>query len=88
MEPLVKFTDPIQVPCSASMDDETFLKHLEYRHAEECKFEDTPVARRAVDAWIGAYRAFHDRLHKIAVPGQYDHYHEDDDDEDVPDTEG
>lgn len=85
----MKFTDPVQVPTTDEMDDETFLKHLEYRHAAECKFENGEVARRAVDAWIGAYRAFHDRLHRIAIPGQYDHYHEDDDeDEDVSDAEG
>lgn len=78
-----KFPDPVQVPPSSDMDDETFLKHLEYRHADQCKFETSEVARRAVEQWIGAYRAYHDRLHKIAVPGQYDHYHEADD-EDIP----
>lgn len=70
--------DQVGVPLAEDMDDETFLKHLEHRHADECKFEVTPVARRAMEAWIPTYRAFHDRLHQIETPGQYDHVHEED----------
>ena len=66
----------VEVPDSYDMDDETFIRHLEKRHAGEAKFERTPVARHAVDAWIGAYRAFHDRLHALSTPGQHDHVHE------------
>lgn len=76
--------EQIEVPIVQQMDDETFIKHLEKRHADECKFEDTPIARQAVDAWLGSYEAFHDRLHQIAAPGQYDHVHvefEEEDDE-------
>lgn len=72
--------DQISVPAADDMDDETFLKHLELRHAEEVKFETSGVgrtARRAMSSWLPTYRAFHARLHQIAMPGQYDHVHED-----------
>lgn len=65
----------VEVPHADDMDDETFIKHIEHRHAAECKIEETPMARRAVSAWIGSYRAFHARLHEISVPGQYAHEH-------------
>lgn len=67
----------VEVPHADDMDDDTFLKHLEHRHASECKIEGF-IARNAVSAWIGSYRAFHDRLHDLAAPGQYDHIHEED----------
>jgi hypothetical protein len=76
------FEPVVEVPIADEMDDETFLKHLERRHADECKFETPGVgmtARRAMDAWLPTYRAFHDRLHKIEQPGQYDHTHKEDD---------
>lgn len=68
----------VYVPDAVDMDDETFIKHLEKRHADECKFETTPVSRRALSAWVNTYRAFHDRLHQIETPGQYNHTHEED----------
>lgn len=68
--------DPVIVPAEHDMDDETFLLHLEKRHAEECRFESTPVHRHAVEAWLPVFRAFHARLHNLATPGQYDHEHE------------
>lgn len=76
--------DIVEVPDADEMDNETFLKHLEHRHANECKVEGF-ISRNAVEAWIGPYRVFHDRLHRIAVPGQHDHEHElyDDDEEEL-----
>lgn len=65
----------VEVPDADDMDDDTFLKHIEKRHAKECKVEGY-IARRAVSAWINTYRVFHERLHRIAIPGQYDHEHE------------
>lgn len=70
----------VEVPDAEDMDDETFLKHIENRHARECHVEGY-ISRHAIDAWIGSYRAFHDRLHSLAVPGQYDHVHESEDPE-------
>lgn len=70
----------VEVPSANDMDDETFLLHLERRHAAECRIEGY-MARNAVEAWVGTYRAFHERLHRIAAPGQHDHVHADQDDE-------
>ncbi len=67
--------EQVEVPPASEMDDDTFLKHLEKRHAKECRIEGY-VSRHSVPAWISTYRAFHDRLHQIEIPGQYDHYHE------------
>lgn len=72
--------DIVEVPLAEDMDDETFLRHIETRHAKEAKVEKY-LHRHAIPAWIGVYRAFHERLHQIATPGQYDHDHEYWDDE-------
>jgi hypothetical protein len=66
--------DMVEVPAAEDMDDETFIKHLEKRHADECHIE-APIKHRNGAGWIGVYRAFHDRLHQIATPGQHDHEH-------------
>lgn len=66
----------VRVPLAEDMEDEHFIRHIEKRHAAECKVENGEIARQAIDAWIGSYRAYHERLHKIAVPGQYNHVHE------------
>lgn len=66
----------VEVPNQDDMSDEIFLKHLEHRHAKECQMHDGKIGRQAMEAWIGSYRAFHERLHLIATPGQYDHEHE------------
>lgn len=71
----------VSVPLAEDMDNETFLRHLELRHPKDCGFENASVSRDALTAWVGGYRAFHDRLHKIAAPGQYDHVHEDQEEE-------
>ena len=68
----------VRVPMAKDMEDEHFIRHIEKRHAAECKVENGYIARQAVEAWIGSYRAFHERLHAIALPGQYDHIHEED----------
>lgn len=70
----------VEVPHPDDMDDETFLKHIEARHATECRIEGY-ISRHAVEAWIDTYRVFHDRLHKIETPGQYSHVHADEEDE-------
>lgn len=68
----------VEVPLAEDMDDDTFLNHLEKRHIHEVKVEGY-IHRHAVDAWIGCHRAFHDRLHQISVPDQYDHEHVEED---------
>lgn len=64
----------VRVPAAEDMDDETFLKHLELRHKQDTKVEGY-LHRHQVPEWIGLYRAFHNRVHEIAVPGQHDHKH-------------
>ena len=64
----------VEVPDPWLMDADTFCKHLEKRHAAECRIENV-IKRDALDEWITTYRVFHDRLHQIAAPGQYDHVH-------------
>jgi hypothetical protein len=62
------------VQSADEMDDGTLLNHLEVRHAH-----DTGVPRfqreNVIREWIGPYRAFHERVHSIAVY-PYDHIHE------------
>lgn len=63
----------VEVPDADDMDDETFLKHIEKRHAADMKIEaGTSISRHAVNAWIGSYRAYHERLHEIK---EHDHEH-------------
>lgn len=73
---MMKTKEPVVVPDAGDMDDETFIMHLEKRHARDCGFENSPISRRAMEAWLPVYRAFHERLHRLAVPGQYDHEHD------------
>jgi hypothetical protein len=65
------------VPDADDLDDERFIKHLELRHPIECKIEGY-ISRHNVSVWVGMYRSFHERLHRLAVPGQHDHTHEED----------
>lgn len=74
--------DIVEVPQVWDMTDEIFLKHLEARHSDEVHL---PGTLNAAEAWVNTYRTFHDRLHQIAVPGQYDHVHEED--EEIEDEE-
>lgn len=67
--------DIVIVPNIDTMDNETFLKHMDKRHADQIlngPLSDSPYI---VDGWVGPYRAFHENLHNIAHPGQYDHEH-------------
>lgn len=66
--------DVVEVVDADEMDDTTFIKHMEKRHQGDTGIESHHL--HAMDAWVPAYRAFHDRLHRIAMPGQYDHTHD------------
>lgn len=59
------------------MEDDIFLKHLAKRHAKDyldaAALPGTP--RSPVNGWMAPYREFHERVHRIAVPGQHDHDH-------------
>jgi hypothetical protein len=71
-----KSTEVVEVPSIDDMDDDTFCKHMDLRHAESLSTAG-PLSNHPDRApeWIGPYRVFHDRLHDIAVPGQFDHEH-------------
>jgi hypothetical protein len=65
------------VPNADDMDDETFLKHLDKRHTENCSTEVALHKHPHIQqAWVGPYRAYHRYLHTI---NEYDHEHEPDD---------
>lgn len=69
----------VEVPEAEDMDDETFIKHLELRHAQDTGVEGY-MTRHNIPIWVGMYRTFHERVHRLATPGQYDHTHEEEDD--------
>jgi hypothetical protein len=68
--------DIVTVPSIDDMDDDTFCRHMDARHSESLSNAGPLSAHpdRAPE-WVLPYRAYHDRLHDIAVPGQYDHEH-------------
>jgi hypothetical protein len=68
--------DIVEVPPIKDMDDETFLKHLELRHAQDTGVETHHT--HAMSAWMNVYRTFHEKIHELATPGQHDHVHEED----------
>lgn len=53
------------------MDDETFCKHMSYRHQDSLGGMDEiwPVAESTTDAW----RSFHDRLHRLRLDIPHEH---------------
>lgn len=68
----------VLVPHASDMSDEIFIRHLMARHEDETVAElslSGPL-RCGTIAVMGAYRRFHERLHDLAVPGQYDHEHD------------
>lgn len=75
-------SEQVAVPDADSMDDVTFLKHLDKRHSHETQTERALHKHPHIQqAWVGPYRAFHNRQHQIQ-PDEYDHEHVWDDDED------
>lgn len=65
----------LSIPNTDEMDNETFLKHMDARHADEVKCHPLSNHPDRHDNWVGPYRAFHERLHDLALPGRYDHEH-------------
>ena len=77
--------EQVEVPDADDMDDETFLKHLDKRHAHETGVEHAlHKSAHIASAWVGSYRAFHDFKHRTNPEEHYDHVHvwDDDDDDD------
>lgn len=69
--------DIVTVPHPEDMDDETFLKHIDKRHRQDTKHDGQNVLfpKSTWHAWVPLYRSWHERLHAISIPGQYDHEH-------------
>ena len=67
--------DVVEVPSANEMDNDTFIKHLETRHKSDTGVEGY-MTRHNIEIWIGMHRTFHERCHRLATPGQYDHIHE------------
>lgn len=68
----------VEVPAAEDMSDKTFCQHMNLRHAIEIGSPGLALKgplRAGTLATLAAYRAFHARLHALAVPGQYDHEH-------------
>lgn len=67
----------LTIPPVQEMDDETLMKHLEFRHADDLRMEFTVEpdygGRRlhAPEAW----RTYHDAMHRL-YPRKYEHSHE------------
>lgn len=62
----------VKVSHPDDLTDEQFLLHMDKRHAREGFAHHAPhITPEQVELW----RKYHDRLHEIAVPNQYDHTH-------------
>ena len=60
------------VPAAEDMDDMTFAKHMTLRHRQSLGgLSSLSVKPNVIPAW----RSFHRHLHRLAVPGQFDHIH-------------
>jgi hypothetical protein len=64
----------LEVPSVDVMNDETFIKHFNLRHASD--ITSGPLSYNPHVTYIPSFRAFHDRCHAISTPNQYDHSHE------------
>lgn len=65
------------VPHPDDMDDETFIKHIDKRHRQDTAHDGENILfpKSTWAAWVPLYRSWHERLHEISIPGQYDHEH-------------
>jgi len=64
------------VVAAEGMDDETFCAHLNKRHLNDLGLSGIEHHEPTAPSYYASLRAFHDRVHDIAVPGQHDHAHE------------
>ena|ERR1041385_2355715 len=65
----------ITVPSADDMDDATFEAHMNHRHQSSLGGIPSISLSGAAPSLARAWRAFHRRLHKLEVPGQYEHKH-------------
>lgn len=67
--------EKVRVRSVWDMPDDIFIKHLLTRHADDFKSWNLEEIRHYAKGWSNPWRAYHDRLHEIAVPNQYNHDH-------------
>lgn len=64
------------VPGCGEMDDEIMYKHLNARHKRDLGIStEMTYSPLYAEGLVGAHRAFHRRVHEVAVPQQHDHEH-------------
>jgi hypothetical protein len=69
---VVLATDKITVRAAESLDSENFAKHMTHRHTESLGGL-TRIDRFASEEIEAAYRAFHDRLHRLRPDIGHEH---------------
>lgn len=57
------------------MDDETFCKHMNYRHLQDLGLNRIEHHERTLPGYYATLRAYHERLHALALRGTYNHEH-------------
>lgn len=68
--------EQVEVPDADEMEDVQFLKHLDKRHSHETGTETAlHESEHIQQAWVGAYRAFHEYQHRTNGDEHYDHIH-------------
>ena len=70
--------DLIRVPSVDGMNDETLMKHMEFRHDDDLRLEFQVEPDRAERRLMAAdlWRSYHDAMHRL-YPRKYDHTHPD-----------
>lgn len=67
----------VLVPAADSMDDATFCAHLNRRHLGDLGLHRIQHRAETMPGYYGTLRAYHARLHAMALRGTYDHEHDD-----------
>jgi hypothetical protein len=68
----------ISVVSADDMDAETLYKHLNARHLHDLGMNaEMYFSEEYSESLIGSHRAFHARVHALALSGHHDHVHED-----------
>jgi hypothetical protein len=66
----------VMVPSVESMDDETLMKHLEFRHEHDLALRFLPDPDQEVRTLAAPelWRTYHDTMHRLH-PNKYQHAH-------------
>lgn len=64
-----------RVVTADEMDDETFCKHVQNRHADDVALGHLQYLKFSSEAFYASFRAYHARIHALGLPGQFEHRH-------------